>query len=64
LIGKFQVNEFFLLYGMKIKWDRLLGEIAGLVFVVVLIKMFMATDVRWWKIAEVIIRGLMGLGIK
>ena len=35
---------------MKIYWDRLLGEILGLVFAVVLIKMFFAQDDSWWEI--------------
>ena len=47
---------------MKIEWDKLLGEIAGLVFAVVLIKTFIAPEVRWLDIIEVLMRGLVMWG--
>ena len=47
---------------MKIKWDSLLGEIAGLAFVVFLIKTFLTPELGWLEIIEVLMRGMVMWG--
>ena len=46
---------------MKVNWDRLLGELLGVVFAVVLIKWFMAPEDGWWEIIEQMVKGMIGL---
>ena len=44
---------------MKIEWDRLAGKIAGLLFAVVVIKMFLAKENSWLEIVGDMIKGIV-----
>ena len=46
-------------YGMKINCYRLLGQILGLGFAVLLIKMFLAPEDGWLEIIEVMMKGVV-----
>ena len=46
---------------MKVKWEKLLGQLLGVVFAVVLIKLFMAPEYGWWEIIEQMVKGMIGL---
>ena len=44
---------------MKIEWYRLGGKVAGLIFAVVVVKMFLAKDDSWLEIVGDMIKGIV-----
>ena len=44
---------------MKVNWDRLAGKIAGLIFAVVVVKLWLAKDDSWLEIVGDMIKGIV-----
>jgi hypothetical protein len=45
---------------MNINWDRLAGRTLGVIFVVVMAKVWLAPDMSIWEILKIIVKGEIG----